>query len=166
MKIFKKTVQKQLTQNSRSDLEWWVWIAWWLLFCIRYSRLYWVYHKKHEILTTNPPFHIYFNRINNRLVFKIKNGCKLELQTPETMKLFGSTKKLIKRTQKNGESVSSIEVVEIVLVQWNPVDNQYQPKSEVLHTLRPIKYYLYLLNVESSNLAFLKTYTLSLMMYQ
>ena len=30
------------------------------------------------------------------------------------MKLFGSTKKLIKRTQKNGESVSSIEVVEIV----------------------------------------------------
>ena len=82
------------------------------------------------------------------------------------MKLFGSTKKLIKRTQKNGESVSSIEVVEIVLVQWNPVDNQYQPKSEVLHTLRPIKYYLYLLNVESSNLAFLKTYTLSLMMYQ
>ena len=25
-------------------------------------------------------------------MFKIKDGCKLELQTPETMKLFGSTK--------------------------------------------------------------------------
>ena len=29
---------------------------------------------------------------NDRLKFKIKDGYKLELQTPETMKLFGSTK--------------------------------------------------------------------------
>ena len=43
--------------------------------------------KKHEILTTIPPIHVYINRINNRLVFKIKDGYKLELQTPETMKL-------------------------------------------------------------------------------
>ena len=62
------------------------------LFSGRYSRLYQVYHKKHETLPTNPPIHIYINRINNRLVFKIKDGYKLELQTPETMKLFGSTK--------------------------------------------------------------------------
>ena len=49
--------------------------------------------KKYETLPTNPPIHIYINRINNRLVFKIKDGYKLELQTPETMKLFGCTKK-------------------------------------------------------------------------
>ena len=48
--------------------------------------------KKHETFPTNPPIHIYINRINNRLVLKIKDGYKLELQTPETMKLFGSTK--------------------------------------------------------------------------
>ena len=48
--------------------------------------------KKHEALTTIPPIHFYSNRINNRLVFKIKDGYKLELQTPETRKLFGSTK--------------------------------------------------------------------------
>ena len=42
--------------------------------------------------------------INNRLVFEIKDGYKLELQTPETMELFGSTKKLIDKT-KNGEIV-------------------------------------------------------------
>ena len=35
---------------------------------------------------------IYINRINKRLVFKIKDGYKLELKTPETMKFFGSTK--------------------------------------------------------------------------
>ena len=39
-----------------------------------------------------PPIHVYINRINNRLVFKIKDGYKLELETPKTMKLFGSTK--------------------------------------------------------------------------
>ena len=48
--------------------------------------------------------HIYINRINNRLVFEIKDRYKLELQTPETMELFGSTKKLIDKT-KNGEIV-------------------------------------------------------------
>ena len=48
--------------------------------------------KKNEKLPTNPPIHIYINGINNRLKFKIKDGYKLELQTPETMKLFGSTK--------------------------------------------------------------------------
>ena len=49
--------------------------------------------KKHESLTTIPPVHVYINRINNRLVFKIKDGYKLELQTPESINLFGSTKK-------------------------------------------------------------------------
>ena len=49
--------------------------------------------KKLETLTTIPLIHTYINRINNRLVFNIKDGYKLELQTPETMKLFGSTKK-------------------------------------------------------------------------
>ena len=48
--------------------------------------------KNHEMLTTIPPNYVYINRINNRLVFKIKDGCKPELQTPETMKLFGNKK--------------------------------------------------------------------------
>ena len=42
--------------------------------------------KKHEALTTISLIHFCINRINNRLVFKIKNGYKLELQTLETMK--------------------------------------------------------------------------------
>ena len=29
--------------------------------------------KKHETLATIPPIHVYINRINNRLVFKIKD---------------------------------------------------------------------------------------------
>ena len=48
-------------------------------------------------------------------MFKRKDEYKLELQTPETMKLFHSTKKLINKT-KNGENVPSLEEVEVVLV--------------------------------------------------
>ena len=51
--------------------------------------------KNMETLTKIPPVHVYINRVNNRLVFKIKDGYELELQTPETMKLFRSTKKII-----------------------------------------------------------------------
>ena len=72
--------------------------------------------KKHEILTTIPPIHVYINRINNRLVFKIKDGYKLELEIPGTMKLFGSKKKKLKDKTKIGENIQSLEVVEVVLV--------------------------------------------------
>ena len=48
--------------------------------------------KKHETLTKIPPIYVYINRINNRLMFKTKDGYKLEFQTPEAKKLFGSKK--------------------------------------------------------------------------
>ena len=108
-------------------------------------------------LPTNPPIHIYINRINNRLVLKIKDGYKPKLQTPETIKLFGTTKQLIDQT-KNDENVPSFEVVEVVFVQCSLVDTQYQQKSEVLYTFTPNKFYAYLLNVEPRNLVFFKTF--------
>ena len=53
--------------------------------------------------------------INHKLVFTIKDEYKLELLTPETMKLFDSTKKLIDKP-KNGENMLSLEGGEVVLV--------------------------------------------------
>ena len=88
---------------------------------------------------------------------KWKHEYKLELHTTETMKLYGSTKKLTEKS-KNGENVQSLEVVQVVLVQFSLVDNQYQQKSEVLYTFTSNKPYAYLLNVQPSNLVFLKTY--------
>ena len=41
------------------------------------------------------------------------------------MKSFGRTKKLIDKT-KNDENVSSLEVAEVVIVQCNLAQNQYQ----------------------------------------
>ena len=72
-------------------------------------------YKITKTFPTNPPIYICINRIKNSLMFKLKDGYKLELQAPETMKLFGSTKKLIDKT-KNGEIVPSLEAVEVVLV--------------------------------------------------
>ena len=72
---------------------------------------------------------------------------------------FVAQKKLIDKT-KHGEIAPSLEIVEVVLVQYNLLDNQYQQKSEVLYTFTPNKSYVYLLNFEPSNLVFLKTYNI------
>ena len=60
--------------------------------------------KKHETIGENTPILIYANIINNRIVFKIKSGYKLELLSKETMKLLGSTKH-ITDADKNSENV-------------------------------------------------------------
>ena len=72
------------------------------------------------------------------------------------MKLFSSTKELNDKT-KNGKNVLSLEVVEVVFLQWNLVDNQYQQKSKVLYIFTPNEYYAYFSNVKSRNLVFIKT---------
>ena len=81
-------------------------------------------------------------------MFKIKDGYKLELQRPKTMRLFGGTKNINKQS-KNSENVPSLEVVEVVLVQCNLVDSQYQ-QSEVLYTFTTSKSDTYLLMLKQA----------------
>ena len=78
------------------------------------------------------------NRIKNRIVFKIKTGCKLELLTSETMRLLGSTKKDIDK-DIDGENVPKLKSVEPVLIHYNFVKNDYLHTSKVLFTYLPIK---------------------------
>ena len=66
-----------------------------MLFYCRHTRLLLMYHQQHETLAENPPIQIYPNKIKTRTVFNIKTGYKLELLTPETMKLLGRTKKIL-----------------------------------------------------------------------
>ena len=49
----------------------------------------------------------------------------LKLLTPETMKLFGNTKSKITK-DKNGENVTYLEFAEVVSVQCNIVNKDYQ----------------------------------------
>ena len=82
------------------------------------------FKKKHGENTNKLSVEIYVNKIENRVTFKIKNGYSLELLTPETMKLLGSTKNDINK-DKNGENVPHLEITEVILVHCNIV-NDYQ----------------------------------------
>ena len=57
-------------------------------------------NRKLETLTAIPLILFYINRITDRLMFKIKDGYKLILQTPEAMKVLSSTKKNNKQNKK------------------------------------------------------------------
>ena len=69
--------------------------------------------KKHGENIDNPSIRTYVNKIENRIMFKIKTGHYLELLTPETMKLLGSTRNKITEDE-NGENVPHLEINEVV----------------------------------------------------
>ena len=89
--------------------------------------------KKHGENTDKSSVHIYVDMIENRVTLRIKDGYSIELLTPETMKLLGSTKSKINKDQ-NGENVPYLEVTEVVLFHCNIVNNDYQQDSRVLYT--------------------------------
>ena len=112
--------------------------------------------KKHVILKVNPSIKIYSNKIKNRIIFKIKNCYKLELLTPETMKLLRSTKKFVDK-DKNGENIPKLEIVEVVLVYCNLVKNDYQHTSKVLFTFVPNKKFGQLINISPHTFTMMNT---------
>ena len=99
-------------------------------------------------MTDNLPVQIYVNKIKNRIDFKIKSGYKLELLTLVTMKLLGSTKNVVDK-DKNIENIPKLESVEVVLVHYNLVKNDYQHASKILFTFVPNKQFGQLLNISS-----------------
>ena len=99
---------------------------------------------------------IYVNETNNRIVFKIKSGYKLELLSKETMRLLGSSVDII-GGDKNSELVPKLESVDLVLVYCNLVNNSYQQASKVLFTFVPNKKYGQLITVSPETLIMLKT---------
>ena len=73
------------------------------------------------------------------------------------MKLLGSTENKITK-DKNGENVLHLEITEVVLVQCNIVNNDYQQDSRVLYTFVPNKPFGSLLEISPTNHIFLKTF--------
>ena len=113
--------------------------------------------KKHETVTDNPSIRIYINKIENRITFKIKTRYYLELLTPETMKLLGSTKSKIKK-DKNGKNVPNLEITEVVLVNCNIANDNYQQKSRVLYAFVPNNSFDQLLDISQKNVYFKKNF--------
>ena len=87
-----------------------------------------IFLKKHgeDIDKSSAP--IYINKIEKRVISKIKNGYSLELLTLATMKLLRSTENKITK-DKNGENVHHLEITEVILVHCDIVNNDYQQDS-------------------------------------
>ena len=94
---------------------------------------------------------MYVNKIENRVTFKVKNGYSLELLTPETMKLFGSTKTKITKDK------TVIMCLILKLLEYLE-NNDYQQDSRVLYTFVPNKPFGSLLEISPTNHIFSKTF--------
>ena len=69
--------------------------------------------------------------MENKITLKIKTEYYLKLLTRKIMKLRGSIKNKITKSQKT-ENVSRLEITEVLLVHCNIVNNNYQHDSRVL----------------------------------
>ena len=69
--------------------------------------------------------------MENRITFKIKPGYYLELLTPEALKLLACTESKIAKNE-NGENISRLGITEVVIINCNIVNNNYQQNSRVL----------------------------------
>ena len=112
--------------------------------------------KKHETLTKILLYKFAPIKIKNRIVFKIKTGYKLKLLSSETMKLLGSTKQDVDQ-DKNGEDVTNLESVEVVLVHCNLVNTNYQQALKVLFTFVPNKQFGQLMTIAPHSLTIINT---------
>ena len=106
--------------------------------------------KKHNKSIDNLSIKICVNKIENRIIFKIKTSRYIELLSPETMKLLGSAENKTTK-DKNGENVPHLEIAEVILVHCNIVNNDCQQGSRVLYTFVPNKPFGQLLEISPKN---------------
>ena len=73
------------------------------------------------------------------------------------MKLLESTEKKIDK-DKNGENVSYLEIIEVILVHCNVVNSDYQENLRVLHTFIPNGSFGKLLDISPQTFIILKAF--------
>ena len=139
------------------DLSYLIWITWWIYSVSDIQDYFEYILKKYEIVTDNRLIMIYVNKIENRITFKIKTGHYLDLLTPETMILLGSTKSKI-AWDENGENLPYLEINEAVLVHCNIVNKDCQQDSRVLYAFVPDKIFGESLDISPKNFVFSKTF--------
>ena len=120
--------------------------------------------QKHATVTDNPSIRTYIKKRENRITINIETGYYLELSTPETMKLVGSTKNKVTKDE-NGENMPHLEITEVVLIYCNIVNNDYQQDSRVLNKFVPNKSFGQLLNISPKNFIFSKTQNYHILKY-
>ena len=78
--------------------------------------------KKLDRVMDNPPITVFVNKLENRIIFKIKTGYYFKLLTPEMIKLLWSSKNKEKNKDKSRENVPSLEINEVVLTHCSIVN--------------------------------------------
>ena len=111
--------------------------------------------KKYGESVDEPSIKIYPNKVKNNIIFKIKAGYYRELLTLETMRLLVSAKNEISKDE-NGEYITHLEVVDLVLVHCNLVNNDYHRSSSIIYSFVPNNVLGNILNIELKH----KTYHL------
>ena len=96
-------------------MDWNFWFTWWFLFHSRHPSLFRIYHQKTQNFKRKSSSSNLCEKNKNRIPFKIKTGYRLELLTPETMRLLGGIKRDVDK-DKDGENVPELESVEVALV--------------------------------------------------
>ena len=95
-------------------------------------------------------------KLKTGLFSEKKAAYKLELLSPETIKVLGSAKKDVGQDE-DGENVSKLESIEVVLVHCNLVNNNYQQASMVVFTFTFEKQFGQLIIIAPQSLTILKT---------
>ena len=114
-------------------MEWRIWITWWIIFYIKYFRL----------------FSIYIKKLGDKLLIFNKNIYKKKKKRIQSrLKSLGSTK----------SSTSSESSTEVVLVQCNIANNNYQHNSRVLYTFICNKLFGLMLDISRKKIIFFKLF--------
>ena len=113
-------------------MEWRIWITWWIIFYIKYFRL----------------FSIYIKKLGDKLLIFNKNIYEKKKRIQSRLKSLGSTK----------SSTSSESSTEVVLVQCNIANNNYQHNSRVLYTFICNKLFGLMLDISRKKIIFFKLF--------
>ena len=115
------------------------------------------YLMDYETVADNASIKTCVNKIENGIRLKIKTVCYLELLTPGTMKLLGSTNSKTTK-DKNSENVHHLEITEVVFVHCNIFINSYQQDSKVLCAFVPNKSFGQLLDISPKKVYIFKNF--------
>ena len=80
------------------------------------------------------------------ITYEIKIECCLKFLISETVKLLGSTTSKVTENE-NAESLPHLEISEVVLIQCNIANDNYQQVSTVLYAFVPNKSFSQLLDI-------------------
>ena len=96
------------------------------------------------------------NKIKNLVLFKIKTDYNQNYCQKKQIKCQKGQKKVITK-DKNGENVSRLETVDVILMYCNVVNSSFQQATEVLFTFVPHRQFVQAITIATHSLTMFRT---------